>query len=197
MTTINIETRDGCVLVKGQLTINAMNGVTAMAPKGAVIDTDLARMAGVGLAAGLPADVAALKAKLKAKIEQSLEGSTEGGRDPALERWLALGERGSSSNAMVAFLANDPRAADAFDRKAHPHDPSDLKRCRLLLEQVPSLEAPFRVRMGELSPVRRRLVDAWDELCATMDAEMPAWREDQGSARKTYDRMRELIDGGV
>lgn len=195
MASINIETRDGCVLAKGTLTISAISGVTAMAPKGSVLDTDLARMAGVDLAAGLPADVERLKAKLRIEIESTMDATPSDGTDQALRRWLALGRRGASSNALAAFLSGRPDIDDLWDKRAHPSDPADLWRCRRLLEEVPSLQAPFRARASSLSPVWARLVDAWDDLCATMDVEAPEWGEGRGSAPMTYAKMRTIIDG--
>ncbi|EQD33596.1 hypothetical protein B1A_18950, partial [mine drainage metagenome] len=65
--------------------------------------------------------------------------------------------------------------------------------CRLLLEQAPALQA----RLGEMrtvSPFWAALVDAWGDLCSTMDAECPAWRDGRGSARKTYDKMHALLE---
>ncbi|TAN03146.1 MAG: hypothetical protein EPN36_14205 [Rhodanobacteraceae bacterium] len=194
MSSINIETRDGCVLAKGTLTISAISGVSAMAPKGSVLDTDLARMAGVDLAAGLPADVESLKAKLRLEIERTMNAAPSDGTDPELRKWLALGRRGASSNALAAFLSERSDIADLWDKRAHPSDPDDLWRCRRLLEEVPSLQAPFRARAGSLSPVWARLVAAWDDLCATMDAEAPEWGEGRGSAPMTYAKMRAIID---
>lgn len=195
MTSINIETRDGCVLAKGTLTISVISGITAMAPEGSVVDTDLARMAGVDFAAGLPADTEKLKSKLRTEIEREMADEPSDGRGRALLKWLACGHRGSSSNALVAFLADMPEVADRFDRQAYPHDPADLGRCRRLLDEVPSLQAPFRERAGSISPIWARLVAAWDELCATMDTEAPEWREGRGRATETFARMKALIAG--
>lgn len=107
----------------------------------------------------------------------------------ALVNWLACGQRGISSDAIVQHLTGIQAARWAG---SHPHDPSDLGRCRLLLEQVPEL-AP---RIGEtavVSPAWRVLVEHWDDLCSLMDEEAPQWRDQRGNAPRTYSRMRELL----
>lgn len=190
---IKIESLDGCIYVHGGITPTVLAGLVKMAPKGAVIDADLARMAGADMVIAAPDVARRVRAQLAADIERKLEAAPVPGRDPALMRWLATGARGSSSNALVAFLADMPNEVDAFDRKAHPLDPDDLNRCRKLLEQVPSLQTPFRERAGKISAVWGLLVPAWDELCSMMDAEAPEWREGRGSAPKTFKRMDELI----
>jgi hypothetical protein len=72
-------------------------------------------------------------------------------------------------------------------------DPDDLRRCRLLLEQVPELTP----RLGEMATVSRVwevLVARWDEICATMDGECPDWRTSNGSAPGTFSMMEECVD---
>lgn len=113
---------------------------------------------------------------------------------PNLIQWLANGERGISSNTIVTHLTGI-NAMGQWGRRDHPHDPGDLSRCRLLLEQVPELRMPFVAHMATCSPVWAALTRAWDELCALMDEEAPHWRDGRGSAPKTYRRMSELIDG--
>lgn len=113
-------------------------------------------------------------------------------RHPALIAWLAGGERGSSSNTMVTHLTGLDALGRWGDPKSYPHDPDDLHRCRLLLEQVPLLRLALP-QMATCSPVWARLVAHWDELCGLMDSEAPHWRDGHGSAPKTYARMRALI----
>ena len=115
--------------------------------------------------------------------------------DP-LTQWLASGERGISSNAIVEHLTGIrcSRYSHAAD---HPHDPDDLTRCVRLLEQCPDL----RGRLGDMayrSPEWAALVGAWDELVEMLDSEVPEWRDRPwGSALRTYRRMRELIEGAT
>lgn len=108
------------------------------------------------------------------------------GMSDAAQQWILHGERGSSSNTMFAVLSGGALAG-----RSHPHDPADLKRCRLLLEQVPE----FAARIGEMASVSKEwagLVAIWPSLCATMDAECD-WRKGQGSAPRTYRMMQDVF----
>lgn len=111
-----------------------------------------------------------------------------------LMRWLASGERGESSNTMVTHLTGI-KAHGRYGRNTEPSDPDDLNRCRKLLEQVPELQ-PLLPNMATCSGPWAQLVAHWQELCDLMDKEAPRWREGEGSAGKTYERMRALIDAG-
>lgn len=113
-----------------------------------------------------------------------------------LVQWLASGERGLSSNQMVEHLTGMPAVGKSWGRYRphYPIDPDDLRRCRLLLEQVPLLALRLP-QMATCSAVWAALVDHWDELCQTMDAECPKWRDRGGSAPRTFKRMQELTRG--
>jgi hypothetical protein len=80
---------------------------------------------------------------------------------------------------MVAHIMGMGGTAD------HPRDPDDLRRCRLLVEQVPMIKACLP-NMASCSSVWARIVAQWNELCSLMDAEAPDWRSGRGSAPKTY-----------
>jgi hypothetical protein len=103
----------------------------------------------------------------------------------ALTLWLLNGERGLSSNAMVAHIMGMGGTAD------HPYDPDDLRRCRLLVEQVP-LIAGCLPSMASCSPVWANIISHWDELCSLMDVEAPEWRQGNGGAPQTYALLRKL-----
>ena len=109
-----------------------------------------------------------------------------------LVRWLAGGRRGVSSNTMVQHLTGLSALGDSCG--SHPHDPDDLSRCRLLLEQVPHLQLDG---MATCSGPWAKLVEQWGDICNLMDSEAPRWREGQGSAPKTYSLMRKLIEAGL
>jgi hypothetical protein len=94
-------------------------------------------------------------------------------------RWLINGERGLSSMAMVAHITGH-----GGDR-SHPLDPDDLRRCRLLVESVPLIRHNLQ-KMADCSPTWARIIAVWVELCNTMDAEAPHWRQGTGSAPETY-----------
>lgn len=131
---------------------------------------------------------------MSAESETILARCAEGVYPADLVRWLAGGERGTSSETIVQHLTGLTTLRGLHGD--HPHDQSDLGRCRKLLEAVPWLRAEFP-RMASKSDVWARLVENWDSLCDTMDAEAPEWRESKGFARLTYERMRYLIAGEV
>ena len=113
----------------------------------------------------------------------------------ALILWLANGERGVSSNTIVTHLTGI-YTLGPYQRRSHPYDPDDLRRCRLLLEAVPELEANF-ANMATCSGVWGKLVLHWQELCDLMDREAPRWREREGSAVAVFRRMEKLTRIGA
>jgi hypothetical protein len=111
--------------------------------------------------------------------------------------WLARGERGLSSEAIVTHLTgthiSTHRSADDY-----PHDPSDFRRCQLLLEAVPMARVTFRDVMREVSPQWQRLVDAWDDIHDLSEDEVPGYLNGAtGNAPRTYQLMRRTIAGGT
>ena len=103
----------------------------------------------------------------------------------ALTCWLLKGERGPSSDAMVAHIMGLGGTAD------HPYNPANLRRCRLLVEQVPVIEACLP-NMATCSPTWARIVAHWDELCSLMDGEAPDWRSGKGLSPKTHALLKRL-----
>ncbi len=111
------------------------------------------------------------------------------GVDEAAVRWLAAGERGLSSDTMFSHLTGVQAGGGEVH---HPHDPSDLRRCLLLLEQVPSLRERFSA-MSQVSPQWAALVDAWPSLSALMEEETPQWRQRKGVASRVFDKMQSVL----
>lgn len=162
----------------------------------AVMDQDVARMAGATLAAGTPAALSALRARLEPGA-LAAEKSAIPGLSQAAYQWLASGERGMSSEAMFECLTGVKCTKDGTWPKAstaHPYDPDDFRRCRLLLEQVPELASNL-VKLRSLSDAWRGLVDSWAEICAAMDRETPDWRNPEGGSRApmTYQLIKKAI----
>lgn len=162
----------------------------------AVMDQDVARMAGATLAAGAPAALDALRKRLEAGALQAARAENPWASKAATQ-WLATGERGMSSEAMFFHLTGikcTRGRASRDDRTAHPYDPADLRRCRLLLEQVPELQI-LLPKMASLSGPWARLIRDWDVICSTMDAEAPNWRTpDLGEpAPHTYSLIKAAI----
>jgi hypothetical protein len=107
--------------------------------------------------------------------------------------WLAHGERGLSSEAIVAHLTGVPVGRQQGRYPDHPYDPDDFRRCELLLRSYPLARLTFP-SMRSASPTWAALVDVWDELIALADEEAPGWIDGKGSAPKMYARMREIRD---
>jgi len=185
-----VEHRHNCVLITGPVPASAFTVLARLAPQNAVMDPDLARMAGANFAIGLPKDLAAWRAELApdAMRRERIRNTT---LSDAAVKWLAQGERGASSNSMFDNLLRKKARAD----KDHPHDTSDFRRCRLLVEQVPEIKA-LLPEMARVSPEWASLVAAWDHICAAMDNEFPDWRDGgrhEGKTHKTYNLIRSAL----
>lgn len=141
---------------------------------------------------GLVADVEVLTSQRDAWRYMAEEHVRTMGRTPSTflpagaPEWLRSGARGTSSEVIFSHLTGIPIAGDRLDE---PADPDDLRRCRLLLEAVPTFRTELH-RMAEVGPAWAALVDRWDELCALMDREAPDWREGRGAMPRTYALMR-------
>ncbi|AGY47179.1 hypothetical protein CN1A_70 [Clavibacter phage CN1A] len=85
--------------------------------------------------------------------------------------WLATGERGISSEAIVTQLSGVPIGRD-YGFGTQPHDPSDFRRCELLLRMVPEAR-PHLERMRLVSPEWNALVEHWDTIVKLAEAENP------------------------
>lgn len=111
--------------------------------------------------------------------------------NPDLVEWLQRGDRGVSSETIVEVLEGLPIGTLVGRNTGRcPQDPSDFRRCVLLLRAVPS----YRARLGELasvSPGWAALVEHWQELEDLLSEEIgPALVS--GQAERTYQRMRAL-----
>jgi hypothetical protein len=108
--------------------------------------------------------------------------------------WLAAGERGISSEAIVSHLTATEIGDRMFARSDHPHDPSDFRRCEVLLRQVPVARVTFP-DMASRSPHWAVLVEHWDDLVALMEEENPGIfdRPAYGRSPRTYALMNRLF----
>lgn len=163
---------------------------TKAAGRDAVLDQDVARMAGATLAAGTREALDALRQRLAAGALQAQQ-QAKPGLSHAATLWLAHGERCISSETMFTRLTG----VDALGSHGagHPYDPADFRRCRLLLEAVPELQ-PLLPNMANESPAWAGLVEAWADICNTMDDETPNWRSPRGErAPLTYQLIKTAI----
>lgn len=105
--------------------------------------------------------------------------------------WAAHGEGGVSSNTIFAVMTGTMQYEKVFPRGWWrfdvPHDPSDFRRCYLLLKLIPE----WRERIGEMAEAFdkwRPFVDHWDEMTALYEQE----RENaKGMCPKLYELMKQ------
>lgn len=185
MNEYSVETRDGCTLVTGAMPITQFSALAKAAGKKAVMSPHLAQLAGATFAWGTKEAVDALVGKLLATRGAQVAHL------PDIDRWIATGRRGMSSNAIAQHLTGRELTDDPT---AHPDDPDDLDRCLQLLEAVPSLRADLH-RMAEVSPEWAALVGKWDEIEASHLREVGLRWTKARTAPKTYALMREALDG--
>ena len=118
----------------------------------------------------------------------------------ALTLWLLNGEGGIggiASETMVRHIMNAPWPPGVPPNSpSFPWDSGDLRRCRLLVEQVPQIAEGLE-RMRTASPIWARIIDHWADLCRVMDEEAPDWREPySGERAPRTNRMLMLIRRG-
>jgi hypothetical protein len=186
ITEYRVVVRGGCTLIFGSVPVDHFAALSKAAPPKSVLSPQLAKLAGANTAFGLPQDCKALETMLredKLRANPSLDN---------LGRWLLVGERGASSEAIVAHLRGVPKARNGG---YYPHDADDLQRCMKLLIEVPELVPDFP-RMREVSPQWAALVDNWEALCRSLISEAGLnWREGNWRAPTTSAWMRRLIEG--
>lgn len=106
--------------------------------------------------------------------------------------WLASGERGLSSEAIVAHLTG--KRVGSHGRGDHPYDADDFRRCVLVLEHV-SIARLTLHRMADVSPEWAALVSEWDSLEQQLRNELDddLSRHSRKPAPKTSARIREIL----
>lgn len=186
--------QDGCTLIFGSVPLSEIASLIKRAPKKSMLEPTLARMAGANLAYGLRADLDALIEKMKpeALAREKSRRAGSGLSDAAIE-WLAVGERGMSSETLFQHLTG--RYVRGGTEAHHPYDTDDVRRCRLMLEKCPEIAAKF-AGARTLSPTWARLVDAWPAICTEMDRDAPNWRDADRKIRPTK-KTDQLISAAV
>lgn len=191
--------REGCTFITGSVPVSQLTALMSAAGKGQVVSDNLARLAGVQFAWGLPADVDALEDKIRAENLSHLTKATGEPLGDVLSldarRWLSVGEQGLSSCAIFWKLTG--AKPDYLGEKSwydHPDDPADLRRCLLLLDQVPELQGRI-TEMAGCSPEWDALASNWTALDRMLTTEIPDWRNPKygAAAPKTYAMMREIL----
>ena len=114
--------------------------------------------------------------------------------------WAVYGEHGTSSNTIWNVLSQDKLGGVKFDYEYlkrvmippsaydHPYDPSDFKRCYMLLKAIPEWRLELD-KMKAISPVWSKLVDNWDKLTEMLEQMM---KDDQDVGM--YKFMQELTE---
>lgn len=105
--------------------------------------------------------------------------------------WAVHGEGGVSSNTIFSVMTGTMQYKDVFPRGWWrfdvPHDPSDFRRCYLLLKLIPE----WRERIGEMAEAFdkwRSFVDRWDEMTALYEQER---ENEDGMTPKLYELMKQ------
>ena len=97
--------------------------------------------------------------------------------------WVGNGDTGTSSLTIWSVLTGYPSPHGRYDV---PHDPDDFGRCYRLLQVMPLWRSRL-VEVVEKCHDWTPFVDAWDELTALYEEELP-----NRIAPKLYARMQEL-----
>lgn len=193
-TQYRIERLCGCIITYGTMPIRAMVDLMEELGDEAQMEMLLAKKLGASMVMGCHENLEALaqEPSIKQQITQRIKASTEGFHIPqSAIRWLEDGHRGMSSDTIFVAMTGVP-LIEAGDM-SHPRDVSDFLRCRSLLESVPEF-AQRRDELKALSAHWSALVVHWDELCASVDAEAPSWREQDFACPTTYSRIKALYE---
>ncbi len=164
----------GCTIIYGMIPVTELCAVMAKAAEGAVMSPLLAKRLGANTVFGTPAALEQLVADPDTRATSKLLTEELRGDFPLSDKailWLEEGERGASSESMFQRFTGMP----GLEEGNYPHDLSDLRRCRLLLEQVPEFNI-LLPQMSDVSLVWERLVERWAYICEAMDEDSPDWR---------------------
>lgn len=181
--------REGCTIVYGHMPLGTWLRMLRQASDLHVLHADVARMLGATAVIGPPEGLARIReqeaAAATGRVRAQL-GRAARRLDAQAVRWLAAGEQGLSSLALFTLLSGVRPPHYGGTALDLPRDAQEFRRCRLLVEQVPSLQRALyqlarRVADPELVSWAA-LAETWKDLCAQMDHEWPAWRTQAGRA---------------
>lgn len=175
--------REGCRIVYGQMPLPEFLDLMRQARDSEVLHAGVARMLDATAVIGSPEALARIRRQETPAAVQRVRAQL--GRaalrlDPFALRWLAAGEHGPASLALFVLLTGiRPRYYHGTSRDL-PRDANAFRRCRLLIEQVPSLRHALPVLAQRIADPGvaewAAVAEAWDDLCAQMDHEAPNWR---------------------
>lgn len=191
-TEYRIERLHGCIITYGSMPIRAMTDLIDEVGDDGQMEMLLAKKLGASMVMGSHENLERLAQDpaIQQQIAQRIQASTESFNIPqSAIRWLEEGHRGLSSETIFVAMTGVPLIE--ADDLSHPLDVSDFLRCRRLIEAVPEF-AERREELKALSAHWKILTEHWDELCASVDAEAPEWREQSIASPATYARIKEL-----
>jgi hypothetical protein len=144
---------------------------------------------GQGLAINLPQLMTVMVAAMRAFAEahSNCEPTWTEPEPKTWREWAEGRDTGVSSFTIWAVMTGLPSPMKSLDV---PYDPADFGRCYRLLKLMPE----WRPRLGRVTKHCARwrpFVDAWDELTALYEEELPT-----GTCPRLYARMKELEKAG-
>ena len=109
--------------------------------------------------------------------------------------WLADGEVGLSSKCLALTVVRGKPYVDGLWGTPYPHDPDDLRRCVLLLNQASDIRVMAFPILAKYSPYWAGLIPQWDELVKLFREEIGDEANPRATrAPKTYEAMRAILD---
>jgi len=115
---------------------------------------------------------------------------------PGLREWRLNGEHGISSEAIADRLQYGETSM-VWRGSNYPRDPSDFRRCELLLRRAPSMRAGLPL-MADQGPEWAALVKNWEAIAQMIESEVPGafdGRPPYALAYRSYAYMQYLIRG--
>ena len=179
-----IQIREGCTIVYGNMPLGAFLKLMREAQDTDLLDASAARMLGatavIGPRDGLVNIRNQASTSATTRVRAQLGGLARR-LDADAVRWLATGDQGLSSMALFTLLSGIRPPHHGSDALDLPSDAAELRQCRLMLEQVPSLRAQMAVLAGRTREPEvaawAALAESWDDLCRQMSHEVPDWRQ--------------------
>lgn len=108
-------------------------------------------------------------------------------------QWLASGERGVASDAILNRLTHMPVGRRNY-KQNWPVDSEDFRRCELLIREHPAIRDDVMDMMPDRSYQWEAIVDRWDDIVASMERESPgAFEGPLGRCPETQLMISEIL----
>ena len=194
--TVHMRWMNNCLLVDDKMPVELLSKLGSLFPKGAVIDTHLARLAGSVIAVGMPKNTERLAKMLepamRANIDKKYPSLASGAKE-----WLVSGHHGSSSIWLFSLITGIVLPSIRAGTTPNPLDPSDLMRVVTMLRKVQGTGILPEVA-ATASPEWKALHTVWPTLVSMLDEEMnhkssPGKSKATKSTPKTYELMRHTL----